>query len=220
MNTGIYEIINNVNGKRYVGSTSDAFIRRWSKHKTALNSQTHPNSHLQNSWNLYGAQAFTFNVLERVTDLSHIIEREQWWIDNSCPEYNIAPVAGNTLGKTHTADTKRRMSEIAKKRDPQTRRKNDITKKRHAEATREQWKDQSIRQRMCSAISTALKGKPISQKTIDSHIKEWGNIKSPNGQIFEVRNLAEFCREHNLHGGAMHLLMTNRRTQHKGWTRA
>ena len=105
----VYQILNRINGKRYVGSTVN-LRHRWGNHRSALRRNNHYNAHLQAAWNLYGGKAFAFAVLEYVIDLERLIEREQHYMDALCPEYNIAPVAGSALGVKHTEETKQKMS--------------------------------------------------------------------------------------------------------------
>ena len=59
---GVYIIINNINQKCYIGKSED-INTRWYNHIYELNHGTHPNTHLQNAWNLYGEDSFTFKVL-------------------------------------------------------------------------------------------------------------------------------------------------------------
>lgn len=60
--TGIYKITNTVNGKVYVGQSTN-IKQRWSQHKQHLNGGYHCNEHLQRSWSKYGEDAFEFVVL-------------------------------------------------------------------------------------------------------------------------------------------------------------
>ena len=60
--TGIYAIINKVNGKIYVGQAV-SIEDRWGDHKARLNRGKHENSHLQRAWDKYGADNFEFTVL-------------------------------------------------------------------------------------------------------------------------------------------------------------
>ncbi len=76
---GIYGITNAVNGKVYVGS-SKSISRRWKEHRKMLRGNIHHSSHLQYSWNKYGEENFTFEVIEEVEDVERIFEREAHWI--------------------------------------------------------------------------------------------------------------------------------------------
>lgn len=66
--SGIYKILNKINGKYYVGSTKN-FNKRWNSHKANLNKHTHPNIHLQNSYNKFGKENFEFHIVESLCDL-------------------------------------------------------------------------------------------------------------------------------------------------------
>ena len=100
----IYQILNTQNGKRYVGSSVN-LDKRIRQHKIDLNRQKHGNKHLQDSWNKYGAEAFSFTVLEAVENPEGLLSREQFWIDTSNPEYNIDKVAGSSLGVKRSPET-------------------------------------------------------------------------------------------------------------------
>lgn len=117
MKAGIYRIINSSNGKCYVGSSIDINRRRL-EHFSALLHNRHVNNHLQNAYNKYGRDSFIFEVIENleITDniKEDLLEREQFWIDNLRPEYNILLVAGSTLGYHHTEETKQKISNSTK----------------------------------------------------------------------------------------------------------
>ena len=112
LNQGIYKILNTVNNKFYIGSTIQGFGQRWSQHRTLLYRNKHTNSYLQNAWNKYGKEKFVFIELELITtrDISKIREREQYWIDNLKPAYNLSNVAAygemTDLGKYKMAYAK------------------------------------------------------------------------------------------------------------------
>lgn len=112
---GIYKIINNINNKFYIGSTSVSFKQRWSTHKRDLNKDIHINKHLQRAWNKYGKEFFIFEIIEVVEDKNKIIEKEQYYLDLYKPYdrnigYNSYPTAGSPLGSKHTIETKQKMS--------------------------------------------------------------------------------------------------------------
>ena len=58
----VYSIENKVNGKCYIGSTTNPRVR-WSKHKGDLNRKNHHSFVLQRAWDKYGESNFNFKVL-------------------------------------------------------------------------------------------------------------------------------------------------------------
>lgn len=109
MNTGIYQILNIINGKRYIGSAVN-FDRRWKEHRKLLRKNKHHSRHLQSAWNKYGEDSFKFlPVLTCTKELLLIIEQRA--IDLFHPEYNINPTAGSCLGVKRTDEAKAKMSE-------------------------------------------------------------------------------------------------------------
>lgn len=94
-NKGIYRIINIKNNNSYIGSTIQGFSKRWSDHKTELLRNIHTNPYLQNAWNKYGEESFIFIVHEIINNASinKIRDREQYWIDNLNPKYNLSKVS-------------------------------------------------------------------------------------------------------------------------------
>lgn len=69
---GVFEIKNMVTGKVFIGSSInlDAIFNR---HKFQLKQGGHPNKELQQDWNRYGPENFTYSILgelEPVDDLS------------------------------------------------------------------------------------------------------------------------------------------------------
>lgn len=77
---GIYAIRCAATGSAYIGSSG--FIdARFKNHVYHLNKGDHHNRHLQRAWNKYGKDAFIFDTLEIVEDVSSLESREQFWID-------------------------------------------------------------------------------------------------------------------------------------------
>lgn len=98
MASGVYEILNTANGKRYIGSAAD-FGRRWSAHQSLLSSGKHHSRHLQSAWNKHGAAAFSFRPILTCAPTKQMLEfYEQQLLDKAKPEYNILPTAGSQLG--------------------------------------------------------------------------------------------------------------------------
>ena len=140
--SGIYKIINLVNGKCYVGSAKD-FNRRWNVHLRQLSKGTHHNIKLQNSYNVHGKDSFAFEILEKCEyEKDLIIDRENYWIaklDSKANGYNIADAS---FGDTFTANP--RKEEIRSK----------MSKSRKGRLLSEEWK---------LNLSNASKGIPKSE---------------------------------------------------------
>lgn len=83
---GVYMITNTVNGKRYIGSSA-CIGSRLSSHfgYTSRNPQGRP---LHVDINKYGKDVFDHEVLEECDETSKV-EREQYWVDELKPEYNL-----------------------------------------------------------------------------------------------------------------------------------
>lgn len=110
---GIYAIINVANHHCYVGSSVD-LRKRFQYHFGDLLRGVHVNAHLQHAYTLYGAAVFIFVILEHVPRKEDLVAREQHYMDLLKPEYNIAPVAGNSLGVVRTPEFKAKLSAINK----------------------------------------------------------------------------------------------------------
>lgn len=88
--SGIYKIVNKINGKFYIGS-SENIKKRWARHLYDFKRNSHHNIILQRAWGKYGEPAFSFEVIEETVNL---LEREQFYIDILKPEYNLGVVGG------------------------------------------------------------------------------------------------------------------------------
>jgi group I intron endonuclease len=181
--SGIYKIINKVNGKYYVGSSVDVY-RRWNEHKSELNRNCHGNNYLQNSWNKYGKDNFEFIIIE-TCEADKLIITEQKYIDLCKNDRNISYNIGydaisSFLGKHHTeeAKEKNRISHLGKYEGD----KNPNYGKKHTDAIRKK-------------ISKALKGKYCGTKSWrrgkhhTKEAKEKIGIKNRKSNIFNVKNI-------------------------------
>lgn len=94
---GIYAIVNVLNNKKYVGSTSN-LNKRYRQHFNLLSKNKHVNAHLQHAFNKYGNSSFEFWILEQCEDITDtLLLLEQKYI-NSDGDYNICKIAGKTTG--------------------------------------------------------------------------------------------------------------------------
>lgn len=108
MNSGIYAIVNDENGNKYIGSSVDIGAR-WRVHLCNLRKNKHHSSHLQNAWNKYGPGAFSFTVVEKC-DRDSLVSREQEYLDSEAPEYNVYTMADSPIGHSVSPETRAKMS--------------------------------------------------------------------------------------------------------------
>lgn len=165
--SGIYEVVNSTNGRRYVGSSVD-IRRRLNQHRAALRRGDHHNSYLQSAWNKHGESAFEFRVVS-VCDADVLIEREQEAFREMKPEYNLSPTAGNILGFRLTEAQKRKRR--GRKQSPEwvEKRAEQHRGAKRSEKTRSLISDAKIGKKMPKrsashrdALSASLKGKKKS----------------------------------------------------------
>lgn len=105
--SGVYRITLINDNRCYIGSSVD-LGKRVRSHYTDLKSNIHTNSYLQRVWNKYGEDSFIFDILE-LCDRLEVLDKEQYWIDyyesfSTENGFNLAPVAGSTLGLKKTED--------------------------------------------------------------------------------------------------------------------
>lgn len=132
MSSGIYQIRNLVNNHIYIGSTTN-FSRRQSLHFSKLKNYTHHSKYLQNAYNKYGEDNFVFEIIE-YCDPEYLIEREQWYIDNYQPKYNINPTAGSSFGVIRSEETKLKF----------LGENNPFFDKKHSEETKKKMSERNI----------------------------------------------------------------------------
>lgn len=142
--SGVYQIVNESNGMIYIGSSKNMHTRII-QHKSDLRNGRHKNPKLQNAFDKYGESNFRFAIIEYVDNENNLFMREQHHIDktNSCDRnigYNLNTFASggggakgskngwygmgylhnNFLnpfyGKTHTNETRQKLSDYAKSR--------------------------------------------------------------------------------------------------------
>ena len=120
--SGIYAFINNINGNIYIGSSVCLYNRlRDYNQPRYLKIKSH--FPIVRALNKYGSENFTIVILE-ITDSENLIRREQKWINDFKPLYNILRNAGNSAGYIHTERGKEKISKaiIGKERSEEVRK--------------------------------------------------------------------------------------------------
>lgn len=161
---GVYQIRNTATGGAYIGSTTKSFTQRWSQWRMNLNRGSGCNPHLRYAWEKYGPESFEFSILEVVEDATQVLIREQYWIDQLKPYYNICPTAGNRAGSKHSEETRQKMSQARVGKPIHT----EESRMKIGEANRGRLKTpeqiEKHRSKIKGQSNLALKGKPLSEE--------------------------------------------------------
>jgi group I intron endonuclease len=114
---GIYGICNLLNGKWYVGSSTNIFHRLLA-HRARLKAGDHPNPHLQSSFKKYGINAFTCEVLQAIHGTKEkLLALEETWIGRLSAlmdGYNLREDASSNAGMVMSKETRIKMSKSRK----------------------------------------------------------------------------------------------------------
>nr|YP_009750553.1 GIY-YIG endonuclease [Tolypocladium cylindrosporum]QIJ60558.1 GIY-YIG endonuclease [Tolypocladium cylindrosporum] len=104
--SGIYRWVNKINNESYIGSSINLTIRLkvYFSIKILENKVLIDTSRIYRALLKYGHSNFKLEILEHCNEKS-VINREQYYLDNIKPEYNILKIAGSNLGFKHSLDT-------------------------------------------------------------------------------------------------------------------
>lgn len=228
MKSGIYIILHLSSGKHYVGSSHNTASRHRT-HWSSLARNKHANIKLQRAWNKYGEKDFRFDHVETCS-VELLKEREQFYIDETKPFYNILRTAYSSRGY--------KMSEVARAKISASARANmakltpEELRGRNA-ASGFNMKGKKQTEHAKALISAAMKGRPVTEAmaaglraahTKEAILKRANAISknyivtSPDGRSMKVRNLAAFCRENDLRQGHLSAVARGERKHHKGWS--
>lgn len=175
--SGVYQIINEVNGKSYVGSSQNIDYR-WSRHRNSFKKPMKNRSILWDAAQKHGVENFTFIVLEECDVVKEmLLAREQHYIDTLNPEYNIMQTAGSRLGSKSSPETLEKLSKISKDRwaamTSDARETFCLTRgyvpdddeiKRRSDFKKSQWDDEQKRAQMCVNMSIASLSKSTAEE--------------------------------------------------------
>lgn len=122
--SGIYKIINKINGKYYIGSSKD-IEHRWVDHIRELRKNNHHNDYLQHAWNKYGESSFDFIILEYVEKNQLLIIEQKYLTElktqqNECYNLNFDAYGGEI---SDYSKQKIRKSKLGKKLSDEVRKK-------------------------------------------------------------------------------------------------
>jgi hypothetical protein len=236
----IYEIVNLIDGKRYIGRSID-IATRWKHHIYCLNTSRHENCILQNAWNKYGYSNFKFNIIDQAFTEDELDEKEIYWITcyNSTDRkfgYNImngGSKSNHSTGRLQKSITLRPngyelvvdshgvVYQITTLRE--FARKHNLTQPglRSVVVTKKCYHYKGWRLATSDTIGISFeditrieRGKRISFAKLK---EKYPDVICPNGTIYSVGHLSNFCKLHNLSMSNMSMLLRNKKESYKGW---
>jgi group I intron endonuclease len=187
--SGVYQILNTVTGKRYVGSAVN-FQQRWHSHRNKLKKGLHHSQRLQNSWNKHGGDAFQFIVLE-YTSRELAVEIEQKYIDHhqsfdpKCG-YNIVPKAGSTIGRKASPQAIQRQSEAMLRRFANPEARAELSRSHKA-----RYKDPDARKRQADGLRKTWARPEIRLKIKAAFVNRWADPQERQKQSERVKKRYE-----------------------------
>jgi group I intron endonuclease len=114
--SGVYCLINKINGHSYVGSSINLASRMKNYlNNTFLKSRQNINMPIVKALLKYGQENFSVLILEHV-EAKDLTIRETYYITSVIPYYNVLKQGYSSLGYKHTQETKNLLSELAKDR--------------------------------------------------------------------------------------------------------
>ena len=184
---GIYRITNTLNGKSYIGQTSESFQRRFWHHRWKLNNNSHDNQYLQNAWNKYGEKNFEFGVVEIIEkdflDEAEIRQIKKYRQKNL--SYNILDGGGGAKGYVRTDEQKRivgeknRINNLGRKASDETKRKMSESRKGKPNITSKTVINQEVAREIKTLLIQNVKPKDVANQ-LDIDYKIVNNILSGN----------------------------------------
>jgi len=210
--SGIYQLLNLVNNKRYIGQAQNIQTRIY-EHKRKRNK-----GYLYKAINKYGWENFNISVLEKVDDISKLDEREQFWLDLlqtyvASNGYNVCKSAGTTRGRKHSDTTKQKIKEAI---PDKYGIKNPFYGKKHTEESLSKMSESHKRikvpkDRGAKILASRIRNgtqtpkKPITQFNLDTKeiVQLWDGIITAAKSGYTLSSLSQCCN--------------NKRKSHKGF---
>lgn len=217
----------------YIGSSNN-LDKRIRTHLSELKANEHPNNVLQKSYNKYGQENFVIWLLESC-DKSLCFEIEQKYLDIYRPYidedrgFNVRKFANPGLGFIHTKETReKQIRSISGKnhhyfgktfsqdhRDKMSRsRTGKIFTDEHRDNIGKAHKGLKRSKEARKNMSLSHKGKKRAAKIFGKF-----KIKSPEGEVIEVKGIVKFCKTHKIRYTNLLKLLRGEIDNLNGWTK-
>jgi group I intron endonuclease len=200
--SGVYIITCKSNDKHYIGYSVN-ITKRLNSHKSMLRTKKHPNQHLQAAYNLYGAENFSFEILEQYPD-EFMASMENWWCNLLNTHDNRFGFNLKNTGERvhkHNESTKKKLSEL-KMGKPLPTKGRKLSPERVEQ------------NRLCHIGIKHTKESKEKMSIVQSEFRY--AILKPDGTYVQVTSLQKFAKENKVSYSA--LLYTIKGYNEKGQT--
>jgi group I intron endonuclease len=237
-NCGIYQIINKLDGRVYIGSSNNLKSRKY-RHFLLLNNNNHDNIYLQRSYNKVKSKYeekniknyFIFEIIKRIEKYEdkeklkeELLKWEQHYLDvfiikgnidkKRC--YNLCPTVINKLGFRHTKETinKLRESHLGKKHTEETKQKMSISKSKENHP----FYNKIFSEEHINKLRESHLGKKHTEETKQKMSKTHNKVKIINETTGEIFNsMREASRKYNINSGSICLCCKNKQKTAGGY---
>lgn len=189
----IYKITNLIDGKVYIGQTTQTIDARIREHKKRIKSGR--DCPLYSAIRVFGWEAFSIEVIDKAATRTELNEKEVYWIAKyNCVTplgYNLTKGGSGTLGYRHTDKDKSKMRAL--KQGMYEGENNPFYGKHHSKEQIEKWKSQR-------------KGRQLTQtwkENISKTRKRIPIVDIDTGEVFEsARHVARYYGKNPDHGSS------------------
>lgn len=209
----IYKIVNQINGKVYIGYTTNP--------KSRLRTHKHNSKKLEGAFysavRKYGWDNFIFEIIYQSFDENHchnvmeeyFIREYKSHVDEGFG-YNMSYGGEGQINPSEKTRYKIGTANRGKKRNSlseETKRKIGLanSQKKRTDKQKEHLREINL-------------GKKQSEKSIAKRCKGPYIVVTPTGETINVLNLTQFCKINGLNQGAMSAIARGKLHQHKGWS--
>lgn len=229
----VYKATNKINGKVYIGQTTQDLNRRITQHKSLALGKQH-DTYFNRSLCKYGVDNFEWEIIDSCYSRDELNSMEIKMIEkyNTCEMgYNITNGGEgySVCGKRHHMYGKRRPKSVRDKisnthegvklsgyhrrriSESKKGKKHHMYGKHHSEETKRKISQAQIGQKHHMYGKKCTKEE--IQKVVDSISRLWF-IVFPNGDKEIIKNLNKFCRENNLNASHMYDVDKGKRNHH------
>lgn len=231
----IYKAVNKINGKVYIGQTTQRLSKRKGAHVYEARHKNNTNCAFHNALRKYGKKNFSWEIVECCKSRKELDEREFYYIEyyNSFKNgYNLTKGGGGMSGWNHTKETCQKISiaMLGKKLGPFTKEhrkkmsmaqmgiKNHMYGKKGKDSP---FYGKKRSEETIKKIVNKLRNRTIPEdiKTkISNSVSSYWLIIYPNGKSLIIKNLRKFCKQNKLDYSCMNSVSMGRQKRHKNYS--